>query len=802
MCCPPKPHRFSPIFAAAIAGILVLLPKQEVRAMQVTGFSFEANECYTAGFPTAPIPNTNPAFVGAGRDWSGLAWNTNPLPSGFFRGVAMLSPRHFLTAQHFEYVSSEWINGLRVKGGDGVVSSVVGKPEIRNLGNGLLLTNYGNTAYDLAVGILTAPVALPDRLARTPVLDLHNSSSSDSLANYNNLPIFHTGRTSTANGSIRVATSSIYVTGTNSSDAKQAYFATQRAQVQLEVGDSGFPAYAIWTNPNGTPELALLGVNSAINSNSNLVSLLATANAMSATNASLNPEGFALRVAGNSSATWMGGSGNSAQRDDLNKGGNWGQLVFPSDRYVLFNGTASAYRSIEVNSASNLRGMYFRATPAKGDGFSFYGTATLTIGRGGVVNYDNDMQSFSANLSLGAPQFWDAGPGGIELANLNTNGHLLELRSPGASRITGVISGNGSLALESGNLTLSGNSTLSGTVWVHSGTLKVEGSVASASALRLAEPAVLRGSGVVSVIEGNGTVSPGAFGAILSASSLQPAQGLDFDFVVSETRPDYAKPTASRNDVLRLSGSVPFASSLSSSNRVRIFFDFPRPPAGAVLRAGFFTDQPDDFLDRIRNATFACYFADSEGDVEKDSKRYRAADPDIELSISTVAETVAFPNGTVSGRVLALEIPPDLSTYEGWAAVHLPPNTPAALRGPDADANGDGISNFLAFAMALPSNEPAAPYLPRIFPQAQSSGSEPHSQTDSVFVFEFRKNAAAADLVYEVETSTDLINWNVWSGTFEIVETNSNGATILRAFIEPPSPGTSGIFARLRVRAP
>ena len=69
------------------------------------------------------------------------------------------------------------------------------------------------------------------------------------------------------------------------------------------------------------------------------------------------------------------------------------------------------------------------------------GNSTLTIGRGGIVNYDIARQTFTANLLLGDHQYWDGGAGGITISNLNSNGKLLEITGAGTNRITGNMSG-------------------------------------------------------------------------------------------------------------------------------------------------------------------------------------------------------------------------------------------------------------------------------------------------------------------------------------------------------------------------
>ena len=71
-------------------------------ALEVTGYSATVNDRFTSGFPTSPVPNTSGSFVGAAYDWSGIGWSTTIYAASSYKGLALLSPRHFLTAQHYE----------------------------------------------------------------------------------------------------------------------------------------------------------------------------------------------------------------------------------------------------------------------------------------------------------------------------------------------------------------------------------------------------------------------------------------------------------------------------------------------------------------------------------------------------------------------------------------------------------------------------------------------------------------------------------------------------------------------------
>jgi hypothetical protein len=101
-----------------------------------------------------------------------------------------------------------------------------------------------------------------------------------------------------------------------------------------------------------------------------------------------------------------------------------------------------------------LRGLSFKSTGSGTLGFTFSGTGTLTVGRGGITNYDTSRQTISSTIALGASQYWDVGPGGVTAAAINTGtaGYLLEIDGSGTARLNGAISGSGDGMRQNGRL--------------------------------------------------------------------------------------------------------------------------------------------------------------------------------------------------------------------------------------------------------------------------------------------------------------------------------------------------------------
>ena len=616
-------------------------------ALDVTGYSPTVNDRFTSGFPTNPVPNTSGSFVGAAYDWSGVGWSTTTYAQTSYKGLALLSPKHFLTAQHYEN-GGLLTQGVTVRGKDGSLSSGT-NTGVDNLGYGIVVTNGGVTAPDLAIGTLSAQIAAPGNVARYAVLDLNNSSAAPTYANYTGLTALAYGRGDVTNGSPRAATVVIDQAGTWTVDPTSSVALTLRSgtpSVQLVEGDSGSPFLVGWTNPAGGKELTVIGLNSSVIGSYNV----------------MTPDGYALRVQGNTNAVWTGSTSSS-----LWIVGNWNGS--PVDQYAKFEANGAAPTSISVDSPATIRGLYFTASGTGSTGFTFSGGQTVTLGRGGLTNYSPLRQTFSAGLVLGDHQYWDVGAGGVTAAAINTSGKLLEIAGSGTARITGAVSGTGGLALSGHRLELSGSSSYTGGTWVHAGTLEVNGVIAASSGVALDAGAVLGGTGRVSAISGAGLVGPGNSPGILTALSVAPAGGLDFGFeFTQEGAPLWATGTASGNDVLRLTDPTPFTTTLGASNAIDVYLGMTSLSLGDTFQGGFFTDASSNFLSSIQNAAFTYYVLGNGAGTAKtyNGQGYYLLDtsfwPSFEtVTVSTVSVASAnFADGTVtSGQVMQLVVVPE-----------------------------------------------------------------------------------------------------------------------------------------------
>ncbi len=625
--------------------MLALLPLG-LSAIDSGDYDPEVNDRFSSGFPTAPVPNDSQNFIGIDFDWSSAGWAASNVSKGF----GFISPQHYLVARHFGGAAT-----INIFGGNETVTS----GSQRNV----TATTYGvvfqgQTNGDLSIGALNAPFAPSTQLHRSGVLDLNTSSTTNTPAAYNGLSVFQYGAKKGTTNSPRIfdaSISSVTVSGQNHS------FRTSRTDVELEDGDSGSPAFHAWTNPNGVQELLTIGNNAAITETENVMNFTGTHQVMTALNNIMTPDGFALRVEGNPAHTW---SGEDTTAINLNPnwgiGGNPNATGDSADTFVRFDENTAQTKTVDVNTNYELRGIYF--TGSAPEGFTIGGNNILTIGRGGIVNYHSAQQQITADLALGDHQYWDVGAGGLSIANIATNGNLLEIAGEGTAELTGVISGSGGLSISGAHVEITAINSYTGNTWVHDGTLNISGDISSSS-LRIGPGGSVGGTGTVGHIAGSGSIEPGNSPGILTAESVDPSEGMTFQFEFTSTgSPDYNNPDASINDVLRLTGSMPFTQALSANNAVNMYLDVPMINQGDTFRGGFFTDNSEDFLASIANGTFQWFQSDPEGDIEYNGVMYSLYSGPLDFAINTIGETANFQDGLINGQVMEVVVIPEVGT--------------------------------------------------------------------------------------------------------------------------------------------
>jgi autotransporter-associated beta strand protein len=255
----------------------------------------------------------------------------------------------------------------------------------------------------------------------------------------------------------------------------------------------------------------------------------------------------------------------------------------------------------------------------------------------------------------------------IAVSNIKREGGNVTLDSSAGNFVVGSVINDSAgttnvIKTGSGITTLAAANSYTGTTTVSNGTLIVNGSVASTSVVVNGS---LGGSGVLTnaTLSGGGSIDPGSSAGILTAAAVDPSGGLDFhfEFNVANGMPDWDAPTASGNDVLRLTSATPFTGALAAGNFINLYLNVGALAEGDQFTGGFYTDEDASFLSTLENATFRYFIQDNAGDVTYQSVTYRLYDGPLAFDLDTVAQTADFGGGVINGTTMQFTVIPEPS---------------------------------------------------------------------------------------------------------------------------------------------
>jgi len=256
--------------------------------------------------------------------------------------------------------------------------------------------------------------------------------------------------------------------------------------------------------------------------------------------------------------------------------------------------------------------------------------AVLQIGGGGILTSDD------ASITVPTVDF-------------GTNAGIII--AYGDTTIDSSLTGSAGLTTSgTGTITLNGDSTISGGTNVASGTLVLHGNIGD---VVVQAGGVVKGSGYLKKLSGDGMVSPGNSPGILTAAQIDPADGLDWAFeFTAEGSPEYGNAGASVNDVMRLTDlTAPFLPGMDADNVIDIYFNVASLEEGDLFNGAFYADNGENFLSFISAADFNYYLRDAAGSYVHEGQQYRLLDPIYTVSLSTFAETADFGGGALNGTV-------------------------------------------------------------------------------------------------------------------------------------------------------
>lgn len=306
----------------------------------------------------------------------------------------------------------------------------------------------------------------------------------------------------------------------------------------------------------------------------------------------------------------------------------------------------------------------------------FTGATTLTsgtvevdsIGNGGEASGIGASSNAAENLVFdgGALRFTGQGSIVSDRAFVINAGRtaVIDIDSATASLslagATGNATNGGLTKRGDGKLTITGINTNTGVTRVEAGSLVVNGSLASSSII---VDGTLGGSGTMenATLSGSGAVGPGNSPGVMTAGSVDPTGGIDFnfEFTVANGMPEWNQPTASGNDVLRLTDNPAFTQEMTSANVINIFLNLASIQAGDVFTGGFFTDTNSDFKSMVQNATFNYYLKNDGGSTAYASVNYTLYSGPLTFLLDTTAVTANFTGTDIAGRTLQFSVVPE-----------------------------------------------------------------------------------------------------------------------------------------------
>ena len=150
------------------------------------------------------------------------------------------------------------------------------------------------------------------------------------------------------------------------------------------------------------------------------------------------------------SRTWDGGGANNTWIADA----NWSIDVRPLNNAtadVIFAGTTRLAPS--VDTAWNVRSITFDNTAGA---FTITGPQAITVGTGGIVNNDADLQTITAALTLAGSETFTAAAGALTVNSVNIGTNTLTIAGTAATHL-GSTTGAGTITkIDAGTLTITG----------------------------------------------------------------------------------------------------------------------------------------------------------------------------------------------------------------------------------------------------------------------------------------------------------------------------------------------------------
>jgi T5SS/PEP-CTERM-associated repeat protein/autotransporter-associated beta strand protein len=233
---------------------------------------------------------------------------------------------------------------------------------------------------------------------------------------------------------------------------------------------------------------------------------------------------------------------------------------------------------------------------------------------------------------------------------------------------TGTLTINNTLTIQGlANQLSSGTVLTSGDVTIEPGAVFIINGTLGGDTGSLIVFGTLMGKGTINkgcIIEAGGVLSPGSPSMILSMPQVRvAATPRNFSFEIGAAGPNYATPSNSLNDLVRLTNDMtPFADAtgiapahLTADTVIDVYFVYSDPAEG-TYKAQFFAST--DFSDAIADATFQYWRLDPHGNRLYNGNFYSSLDASL-VDWSVVPETAMFGGTPASGYITQFAVVPE-----------------------------------------------------------------------------------------------------------------------------------------------
>jgi autotransporter-associated beta strand protein len=329
---------------------------------------------------------------------------------------------------------------------------------------------------------------------------------------------------------------------------------------------------------------------------------------------------------------------------------------------VVVNNSTTAY---EFTGAGSIDG------PCK---LTKTGAGTLVLSGSNTYTGGTEVSGGTLLVKNTADSATGTGPVTVSAATLGGTGFIngpVTLTGDATLTSTGTLTIKNTLTIQgqanqlaAGTVLTTGNVTIeSWAVFIINGTLGGETG-------NLIVYGTLMGKGTINktcIIEEGGVLSPGSPSTILiMAQILNAAAPRNFSFEIGAAGPNYASPSDSVNDVIRLTdAAMPFAdatgaasAALTADTVIDVYFLWSDPALGEY-KAEFFA--ATDFTDAVAGATYQYWRLNPRGSRYHNGNLYSPLDAAL-VDWSVVSETATFDGQAAKGYITEFTVVPEPAT--------------------------------------------------------------------------------------------------------------------------------------------